>query len=118
MKCSVLTGALGTIGDRFVMEAYKPHAQMIGASIDNLCVRASDGNYYSIDVDRSGNVTGTLATVTEEEIDARQTDSGRVILETSITASDINTSNLLGTLSTDESNTSGLCFVNHPALGH
>ena len=25
MKCSVLTGALGSIGDRFVMEGYKPH---------------------------------------------------------------------------------------------
>jgi hypothetical protein len=73
------------------------YAQMIGASIGNLCIRASNGQYYSIDVDSSGNVTGTLTTVTEQEIDAGQTESGRVILETSITASEISTSSLLGT---------------------
>lgn len=70
---------------------------MIGASIGNLCVKASDGQYYSIDVDSSGYVTATLTTVTAQEIDAGETDAGRVILETSITASDLNTSNLLAT---------------------
>ena len=48
-------------------------------------------------MDSSGNVFGTQTTVTQEEIDAGETESGRVILETSITASQINTSSLLGT---------------------
>ena len=87
----------GAAGQVFIRNLAVEYAQMIGASIGNLCIKASDGNYYSIDVDSSGNVTGTLTTVTEQEIDAGQTDSGRVILETSITASDINTTNLLGT---------------------
>ena len=87
----------GAAGQVFIRNLAVEYAQMIGASIGNLCIKASDGNYYSIDVDNSGNVTGTLTTVTEQEIDAGQTDSGRVILETSITASDINTTNLLGT---------------------
>ena len=87
----------GAAGKVFIHNLAVEYAQMIGASIGNLCIKASDGNYYSIDVDSSGNVTGTLTTVTQEEIDAGETDAGRVILETSITASTINTSSLLGT---------------------
>ena len=87
----------GAAGQVFIRNLAVEYAQMIGASIGNLCVKASDGKYYSIDVDSEGNVTGTPTTVTEQEIDAGQTDSGRIILETSITASDINTTNLLGT---------------------
>lgn len=87
----------GTAGQVFIRNLAVEYAQMIGASIGNLCIKASDGNYYSIDVDSSGNVTGTLTTVTEEEIDAGETESGRVILETSITASQLNTSDLLAT---------------------
>ena len=87
----------GAAGQVYIRNLAVEYAQMIGASIGNLCIRASDGQYYSIDVDSSGNVTGTLTTVTEQEIDAGQTESGRVILETSITASEISTSSLLAT---------------------
>ena len=87
----------GAAGQVFIRNLAVEYAQMIGASIGNLCIRASNGQYYSIDVDSSGNVTGTLTAVTEQEIDAGQTESGRVILETSITASEISTSSLLGT---------------------
>jgi len=87
----------GAAGQVFIRNLAVEYAQMIGASIGNLCIKASDGKYYSIDVDSTGNVTGTLTTVTEEEIDAGETESGRVILETSITAFQLNTSNLLAT---------------------
>ena len=94
---STMNLEMGTAGQVFIRNLAVEYAQMVGAAIGDLCIRASDGNYYSIDVDSSGNVTGTLTTVTEREIDAGQTDSGRVILETSITASDLNTGNLLAT---------------------
>ncbi len=87
----------GAAGQVFIRNLAVEYAQMIGASIGNLCIKASNGQYYTIDVDSSGNVTGTLTTVTQEEIDAGETEGGRVILETSITASSINTSSLLGT---------------------
>ena len=87
----------GAAGQVFIRNLAVEYAQMIGASIGNLCIKASNGQYYSIDVDSSGNVVGTQNTVTQEEIDAGETESGRVILETSITASSINTSSLLGT---------------------
>ena len=87
----------GAAGQVFIQNLAVEYAQMIGASIGNLCIKASNGQYYIIDVDGSGNVTATLTMVTEQEIDAGQTEAGRVILETSITASDLNTGNLLAT---------------------
>ena len=87
----------GAAGQVFIQNLAVEYAQMIGASIGNLCIKASNGSYYTIDVDGSGNVTAALTTVTEQEIDAGQTEAGRVILETSITASDLNTGNLLAT---------------------
>ena len=70
---------------------------MVGAAIGNLCIKASDGSYYSLDVSADGSVTATPTTVTEGEISAGETGSGRVILETNITAANLNTSNLLAT---------------------
>jgi len=89
----------GAAGQVFIRNLAVEYAQMIGASIGNLCIKASDGNYYLIDVDSDGNVTGTRTTVTEQEIDAGQTEGGKVILETSITASNLNTGSLLATFS-------------------
>ena len=87
----------GAAGQVFIQNLAVEYAQMIGASIGNLCIKASNGQYYTIDVDGSGNVTATLTSVTQEEIAAGETDTGRVILETSITASSLNTGNLLAT---------------------
>ena len=86
------------VGDEvFINNLKVAYAQMVSAAIGNLCIRASDGNYYTIDVDADGNVSATPVTVTEDEIASGQTDAGRVILETDITAEDLSTSNLLAT---------------------
>lgn len=86
------------VGDTvFIKNLAVDFAQMVSAQIGSLCIKASDGNYYTIDVNPDGTVSATPATVTEGEISAGQTDSGRVILETSIVASKLNTSNLLAT---------------------
>ena len=87
----------GVAGQVFIRNLAVEYAQMVGATIGNLCIQASDGNYYTIDVDAAGNVTATVASVTEGEIAAGQTDGGRVILATSIDAENLNTSNLLAT---------------------
>ena len=86
------------VGDEvFINNLKVAYAQMVSAAIGNLCIRASDGNYYTIDVDADGNVSATPATVTEGEIISGMTDAGRVILETDITAENLSTSNLLAT---------------------
>lgn len=86
------------VGDEvFINNLKVAYAQMVSAAIGNLCIRASDGSYYTIDVDADGNVSATPVTVTEDEIASGQTDAGRVILETDITAENLSTSNLLAT---------------------
>ena len=86
------------VGDEvFINNLKVAYAQMVSAAIGNLCIKASDGNYYTIDVDANGNVSATPATVTEGEIVSGQTDAGRVILETDITAASLNTGNLMAT---------------------
>lgn len=87
----------GVAGQVFIKNLAVEYAQMVGATIGKLCIQASDGNYYTIDVDESGGVTATPATVSDEEITAGQTDGGRVILETNIDAANLSTSNLLAT---------------------
>ena len=87
----------GVAGQVFIKNLAVEYAQMVGATIGNLCIKASDGNYYTIDVDANGNVSATKTTVTEGEITAGETSGGRVILETNITAANLNTSNLLAT---------------------
>lgn len=87
----------GTAEEVYIRNLAVEYAQMVGAAIGNLCIKASDGNYYNIDVDASGNVIATATTVSDGEINAGQTEGGKVILETDITAGNLNTSNLLAT---------------------
>lgn len=87
----------GTADEVFIKNLRVAYAQMVQATIGNLVIQAADGNYYQIDVNASGSVTATPVTVSEGEIEAGQTDAGRVILATNITADSLNTSNLLAT---------------------
>ena len=89
--------SFGTAGEVFVENLRVAYAQMVQAAIGNLCIRASDGDYYAIDVASDGSVTATKVSVGDAEILAGQTDAGRVILETSLTAQSLNTANLLAT---------------------
>ena len=87
----------GTVGQVFIKNLAVEYAQLVGAAIGSLCIKASDGNYYLIDVNPNGVVTAAPATVTDGEINAGQTESGKVILETNITAENLNAGNLLAT---------------------
>ena len=87
----------GVAGEVFIKNLAVQYAQIVSASIGNLVIKAADGNYYQLTVDENGNVTATRVSVTEGEIIAGQTESGEVILETSITADSLNTGDLLAT---------------------
>lgn len=87
----------GTAGQVFIRNLAVEYAQMVGAAIGNLCIKASDGNYYRIDVQPDGTVSAVRTTVSAGEIAAGQTEGGRVILETNITAANLNAGNLLAT---------------------
>lgn len=73
------------------------YAQLMHATIADLCIKATDGNYYTLDVNQNGHVTAVKSTITDGEISTGQTLGGKIILETSMTVENLNTSNLLGT---------------------
>ena len=87
----------GVAGQVFVKNLAVEYAQMVGAAIGELCIKASDGNYYLMDVNPDGTVTATKTTVSSGEASAGQTSGGKVILETQITAANLNAGNLLAT---------------------
>lgn len=97
----LVAGALnlefGAAGQVFIRNLAVEYAQMVGAAIGNLCIKASDGNYYRIDVNMDGSVSAVRVTVSNDEIAAGQTNGGRVILETNIAAANLNTGKLLAT---------------------
>lgn len=87
----------GTAEQVFIKNLAVEFAQMVSASVGELCIKASDGNYYLLDVGENGSVTATKTTVSDSEITAGETSGGKVILETNITAANLNTGNLLAT---------------------
>lgn len=71
------------------------YAQMIGATVGDLVVQASNGNFYAIDVDLAGNVTATQRNVSQSEIESGHTTDGRqLVMDTDILAENLNTNNL------------------------
>ena len=87
----------GVAGQVFIKNLAVEYAQMVGAVIGKLCIKASDGKYYLLDVGADGKVTAAETTVTDGEIEAGQTSGGSVIVETNITAANLTTTNLLAT---------------------
>lgn len=73
------------------------YAQLMHATIADLCIKATDGNYYTLDVNQNGNVTAVKSTITDGELSMGETFGGKMILETNMTVENLNTSNLLGT---------------------
>ena len=79
------------LGGSFTLENLKViYAQIVNATIGDLCIKASDGNYYLLDVSQDGTITATKTTVTSEEVSTGHTDAGNVILGTDITAEELN----------------------------
>ena len=74
------------------------YAQMIGATVGDLVIQASDGDFYALDVDLAGNVTATKRTVTPGEIASGHTNDGRqLVMDTDILAENLDTNNLTAT---------------------
>lgn len=73
------------------------YAQIVSATLGGLCLKASDGNYYTLDVGANGEVTATQTTVSSAEEMGGETDDGKVIVGTSISATDLTTQTLYGT---------------------
>lgn len=74
------------------------YAQVVSATIGELCLRASDGSYYLLDVDTAqGTVTATPTQVSDAERAAGHTSGGKTILDTDITAENLNATSIYAT---------------------
>lgn len=82
-------------GKLYVPRLAVGYAQMLGATISDLVIQASNDNFYKLDVDLAGNVTATQMTPTAAEIAQGYTEDGRTIyMGTDILATDLNTQNI------------------------
>lgn len=95
LVASALNLSYGVGEDVFIENLRVTAAQLVSATVGELCIRASNGSYYRLDVDAGGCVTATPASVTQGEKDAGVTSEGRVIVETDITAASLSTATLL-----------------------
>ena len=85
------------IADRYYIEKLQvQNLQVLHQTVDNLVVKAANGNYYSLDISDAGVVTPTQVTVTTSEINAGVTSSGRSIIETDLLVTDLAASNIKG----------------------
>lgn len=87
----------GSMNQVFIKNLAVEYAQMVGATIGNLVIKASDGKYYEINVDVNGHVTATEKAVTDTEIGTGATEDGKILVESNITAGELNAGNILAT---------------------
>lgn len=73
------------------------YAQAVNATIGNLVIQSSDGGYYQLDVSADGKVSAERVELTDGEIAAGETGSGKVIVGTHITAETLGTATLAAT---------------------
>lgn len=87
------------IADKFFIEKLMVrNLQVVEQTVGSLIVKASDGNYYRLDIDtETATVVPTSVTVSDGEITAGVTSDGtRSIIETDLTVADLSASNIKG----------------------
>ena len=80
----------GQAGSMSIVNLVVTQANMLNATVDNLIMPGTDGKYYQIIVGTNGSLSTAEVEVTEEEIAAGQTASGKQIVATTINAEAIN----------------------------
>ena len=80
----------GQAGSMSIVNLVVTQANMLNATVDNLIMPGTDGKYYQIIVGTNGALSTAEVEVTEEEIAAGQTESGKQIVATTINAEAIN----------------------------
>ena len=74
------------------------YAQMVNATIANLCIKSTEGGYYELDVDAQGNVKAKQVAVSDAEIMAGSTQGGKPIVGTNISAVNMDAETVAATL--------------------
>lgn len=92
--------AKDAVTDRyFIHKLAVENAQIVLATVGNLIVKASNGNYYKIDINAQGGITTTDVTSTltnGEKVSGVTLDGKGTIIETDLTVADLAATNMKG----------------------
>lgn len=84
-----------TESDVFINNLQVAYAQIIHATVQDMIIKAADGNYYRLDV-INGNVIPTQVTPASAEIEAGEMSDGKRIVETNILAENLSATTIKG----------------------
>lgn len=88
--------ARDAVTDRYFIDKLQVrNLQSVEATVGNLVVKASNGNYYRLDVNADGSLTNTRVYPTEAAIAEGKMGTGAII-ETDLTVADLSASNIKG----------------------
>lgn len=88
--------ARDAVTDRYFIDKLQVrNVQAVQATVGDLVIKASNGNYYRLNVNANGSLTPTQVTPTAAEIASGETSDGHgAIIETDLTVADLSASNL------------------------
>ena len=80
----------GTAGELYIARLAVTEANMVSLTVGELVVKGTDGHFYSVSVDESGQVVTTLKQIANDDVSDRSIDGGEKIIEGTITAGTLN----------------------------
>ena len=80
----------GTAGELYIARLAVTEANMVSLTVGELVVKGSDGHFYSVSVDESGQVVTTLKQIANDDVADQSIDGGEKIIEGTITAGTLN----------------------------
>lgn len=86
----------GTAGELYIAKLAVTEANMVSLTVGELVVKGTDGHFYSVSVDESGNVVSLLKQVSNDDVADLSINGGEKIIEGSITAKTLNVQNIFG----------------------
>lgn len=86
----------GVGGDVTIENLVATSAMFVQATMGGLCLKGQDDNYYNVTITADGDITTEVVDLSDQEIAAAQTESGRKIIETSALIDDLNATNIRG----------------------
>ena len=84
----------GVGGEVTIENLVATSAMFVQATMGGLCLKGQNGSYYNVTITSDGDITTEEVTVSDQEIAAAQTESGRKIIETTALIDDLNATNL------------------------
>ncbi len=85
---AIITQGVG--GELYIAKLAVTEANLVSLTVGELVVKGTDGHFYSVSVDGSGNVVSTLKQVGNDDVQDVSINAGEKIIEGSITAKTLN----------------------------